>query len=80
MLQDSNLNGSSKNKHLDSFVDDLILPHETCQHLCILRNMKFTFSHLMVIRRMRLVTAGQQTHLHNGMPFTKNYRVLYLKR
>ena len=58
MVQDLNnkmvLNGSSKNIHLDSFMNNLILPFETCQHLfkrcSLFRNMKFTFSYLMFIK------------------------------
>ena len=49
------LNSSTKNIHLDPFMYNLILPLETYQHLfkrCSLRNMKFTSSCLMVIKRM----------------------------
>ena len=54
--------------HLDSFMYNLILPFETCLHLfktcSLLRNMKFNFSCLMVIKRVRYVTTDNK--LHNG--------------
>ena len=52
MVRDSNNNIEGferllKNIHLDSFVYNLILPFETCQHLfkrcSLIRNMKFSF-------------------------------------
>ena len=59
-----------------------VLPFETCQHLfkrcSLLRNMKFTFSCLTFIKRMRYVTADNK--LHNGTRFAKKYRALQLKR
>ena len=50
---------------------NLILPFETCQHLfkrcSLLRNMKFTFSCLTFIKRVRYVTTDNK--LRNGTQF-----------
>ena len=73
---------SSKNIHLDSFMYNLILPFETCQHLfercSLLRNMKFTVSCLTFIKRVGYLTTDNKQH--NGTQFAKMARPLQLKR
>ena len=87
MVRDSNNNIGGfeqllqKNKHLDSFMYNLILPFETCQHLfkrCSIRNMKFTFSCLTFIKHMRYVTTDNK--LHNGTQFAEKYGAFQLNR
>ena len=60
MVRNSNHNTEGferllKNIHLNSFMYNLILPFEKCQHLfkrySLLRNMKLTFSCLTFIKR-----------------------------
>ena len=87
MVRDSNNNIKGferlfKNMYLDAFMYNLILPFETCLHLfkrCSLRrNIKFTFSCLTFVKRVRYVTTDNK--LHNGTRFAEKYRTLRLKR